>query len=91
MSVQVTIEAASKAEAELIAQRLPVKARAAVVEGFRRNPPRREKPRGDEGLYRRRLAELPRARAPVGQGARRRRGARLPLQWPPRPLISCTG
>jgi hypothetical protein len=28
MSVQVTIEAASKAEAELIAQRLPVKAKA---------------------------------------------------------------
>jgi hypothetical protein len=34
MSVQVTIEAASKAEAELIAQRLPVKARAQSWRGF---------------------------------------------------------
>lgn len=34
MSVQVTIEAASKAEAELIAQRLPVKARAESWRGF---------------------------------------------------------
>jgi hypothetical protein len=34
MSVHVTIEAASKAEAELIAQRLPVKARAESWRGF---------------------------------------------------------
>jgi hypothetical protein len=34
MSVQVTIETASKAEAELIAQRLPVKARAESWRGF---------------------------------------------------------
>jgi hypothetical protein len=34
MSVQVTIEAASKAEAELIAERLPVKARAESWRGF---------------------------------------------------------
>jgi len=34
VSVRVTIEAASKAEAELIAQRLPVKARAASWRGF---------------------------------------------------------
>jgi hypothetical protein len=34
MSVQVTIEAASKAEAELIARRLPVKARAESWRGF---------------------------------------------------------
>jgi hypothetical protein len=34
MSVQVTIEAASKAEAELIAQRLPVKAQAQSWRGF---------------------------------------------------------
>ena len=34
MSVRVTIEAASKAEAELIAQRLPVKAEAASWRGF---------------------------------------------------------
>jgi hypothetical protein len=34
MSVQVTIEAASKAEAELIAQRLPVKACAQSWRGF---------------------------------------------------------
>jgi len=34
MSVQVTIEAASKAEAELIAQRLPVNARAESWRGF---------------------------------------------------------
>ena len=34
MSVRVTIEAASKAEAELIAQGLPVKARAASWRGF---------------------------------------------------------
>jgi len=34
MSVQVTIEAASKAEAELIAQRLPVKAQAESWRGF---------------------------------------------------------
>jgi hypothetical protein len=34
MSVRVTIEAASKAEAELIAQRLPVKARAESWRGF---------------------------------------------------------
>ena len=34
MSVQVTIEATSKAEAELIAQRLPVKARAESWRGF---------------------------------------------------------
>ena len=34
MSVRVTIEAASKAEAELIAQRLPVKAKAESWRGF---------------------------------------------------------
>ena len=34
MSVQVTIEAASKAEAELIAQRLPVNAKAQSWRGF---------------------------------------------------------
>jgi len=34
MSVRITIEAASKAEAELIAQRLPVKARAESWRGF---------------------------------------------------------
>lgn len=34
MSVRVTIEAASKAEAELIAQRLPIKARAESWRGF---------------------------------------------------------
>ena len=34
MSVRVTIETASKAEAELIAQRLPVKARAEAWRGF---------------------------------------------------------
>lgn len=34
MSVRVTIEAASKAEAELIAERLPVKARAQSWRGF---------------------------------------------------------
>lgn len=34
MSVRVTIEAASRAEAELIAQRLPVKARAEAWRGF---------------------------------------------------------
>jgi hypothetical protein len=34
MSVQVTIEAASKAEAELIAQRLPVKARVQSWRGL---------------------------------------------------------
>jgi hypothetical protein len=34
MSVRVTIEAASKAEAELIAERLPVKARAESWRGF---------------------------------------------------------
>jgi hypothetical protein len=34
MSVRVTIETASKAEAELIAQRLPVKARAQSWRGF---------------------------------------------------------
>jgi hypothetical protein len=34
MSVRVTIEAASKAEAELIAQRLPVEARAESWRGF---------------------------------------------------------
>jgi hypothetical protein len=34
MSVQVTIEAASKADAELIVQRLPVKARAESWRGF---------------------------------------------------------
>ena len=34
MSVQVTIETASKAEAELIAQQLPVKARAQSWRGF---------------------------------------------------------
>jgi len=34
VSVRVTIEAASKAEAELIAQRLPVKARAESWRGF---------------------------------------------------------
>jgi hypothetical protein len=34
MSVRVTIETASKAEAELIAQRLPVKARAQAWRGF---------------------------------------------------------
>jgi len=34
ISVQVTIEAASKAEAELIAQRLPVNARAESWRGF---------------------------------------------------------
>ena len=34
MSVRVTIEAASKAEAELIAQRLPVKAQAEAWRGF---------------------------------------------------------
>jgi len=34
MSVRVTIEAASKEEAELIAQRLPVKARAESWRGF---------------------------------------------------------
>jgi hypothetical protein len=34
MSVRVTIEAASKAEAELIVQRLPVKARAETWRGF---------------------------------------------------------
>ena len=34
MSVRVTIETASKAEAELIAQRLPVRARAESWRGF---------------------------------------------------------
>jgi hypothetical protein len=34
VSVRITIEAASKAEAELIAQRLPVKARAESWRGF---------------------------------------------------------
>jgi hypothetical protein len=34
MSVRITIEAASKAEAELIVQRLPVKARAETWRGF---------------------------------------------------------
>jgi hypothetical protein len=34
MSVRVTIEAASKAEAELIAERLPIKARAQSWRGF---------------------------------------------------------
>jgi hypothetical protein len=34
MSVRVTIEAASKAEAELIVKRLPVKARAETWRGF---------------------------------------------------------
>lgn len=34
MSIRVTIEAASKAEAELIAERLPVKARAEAWRGF---------------------------------------------------------
>jgi hypothetical protein len=34
MSIQVTIEAASKAEAELIAERLPVKASAESWRGF---------------------------------------------------------
>ena len=34
MSVRITIEAASKAEAELIAERLPVKARAESWRGF---------------------------------------------------------
>lgn len=34
MSVRITIEAASKAEAELIAQRLPIKARAESWRGF---------------------------------------------------------
>jgi hypothetical protein len=34
MSVRITIEAASKAEAELIAQRLPVKAKAESWRGF---------------------------------------------------------
>jgi hypothetical protein len=34
MSVRVTIETASKAEAELIAQRLPVKAKAESWRGF---------------------------------------------------------
>jgi ribonuclease HI len=34
MSVRVTIETSSKAEAELIAQRLPVKARAESWRGF---------------------------------------------------------
>jgi hypothetical protein len=34
MSVRVTIEAASKAEAELIVQRLPLKARAETWRGF---------------------------------------------------------
>jgi hypothetical protein len=34
LSVRVTIEATSKAEAELIAQRLPVKARAESWRGF---------------------------------------------------------
>jgi hypothetical protein len=34
VSVRVTIEAASRAEAELIAQRLPVKARAQSWRGF---------------------------------------------------------
>jgi hypothetical protein len=34
MSVRVTIEAASKAEAELIAERLPVRARAESWRGF---------------------------------------------------------
>ena len=34
MTVRVTIEAASKAEAELIAQRLPVKARVQAWRGF---------------------------------------------------------
>jgi len=34
LSVRVTIEAASKAEAELIAQRLPVRARPASWRGF---------------------------------------------------------
>ena len=34
MSVRVTIEAASKAEAELIAHRLPVKAQAEAWRGF---------------------------------------------------------
>ena len=34
MSVRVTIETASKAEAELIAQRLPVKAKAQSWRGF---------------------------------------------------------
>ena len=34
MSVRVTIEAASKAEAELIAQRLPIKASAESWRGF---------------------------------------------------------
>jgi ribonuclease HI len=34
MSVRVTIETASKAEAELIAERLPVKARAQSWRGF---------------------------------------------------------
>jgi hypothetical protein len=34
MSVRITIEAASKAEAELIAQQLPVKARAESWRGF---------------------------------------------------------
>jgi hypothetical protein len=34
MSVRVTIEAASKAEAELLAERLPVKARAQSWRGF---------------------------------------------------------
>jgi hypothetical protein len=34
MSVRVTIEAASKADAELIAERLPVKARAEAWRGF---------------------------------------------------------
>jgi hypothetical protein len=34
MSVRVTIEAASRADAELIAERLPVKARAEAWRGF---------------------------------------------------------
>jgi hypothetical protein len=34
MSVRITIEAASKAEAELIVQRLPVKSRAETWRGF---------------------------------------------------------
>ena len=34
MSVRITIEAASKAEAQLIAERLPVKARAESWRGF---------------------------------------------------------
>ena len=86
MAVRVTIETASRAEAELIAQTLPVKASADVVAGLRRHPPRHQGQERDERADRSRLAGLPGAQAAVGARPLRRRGAGLQGQRAPERL-----